>query len=353
MKIAMITDLHFGIKNNNHFFIENQFNYLQSSFFPFILKNKIKNVFILGDIFDNKKTIDVFTLNKVISFFNWFEENEINVYVIEGNHDIYYTTTNVISSVFCLLEKFKYIHIIKDFEYFNFDGITIGFCSWLNEDKLNKFKKSNKSFHDWLLEEYSFKCNIKKIDVLCCHLEINDFEITPNQICDFGLSKNVFSDFDKVFSGHFHKKNTIGNITYIGSLFETSWNDYNIDKGFCIFDTKTSKLRFHKNKDRLFVKLFINDDNITTIDSYKNKIIKITLSLTDKDKDDYVISKLQSNNIDVELKVIEHESININEHDNLYDLIYKFIVDDTTIDDLQKSDILKTMTEIYESCDHD
>ena len=49
----------------------------------------------------------------------------------------------------------------------------------------------------------------------------------------------TYERFEKVISGHFHKKSDDGHIYYCGTQYEMTWSDYNCPKGFHIFDTQT------------------------------------------------------------------------------------------------------------------
>ena len=64
----LLSDLHFGIKNNNKDFLNTQLDYFNNFFIPLIKKDKQLDdvLIILGDIFDSRQTINIFVLNKLI-----------------------------------------------------------------------------------------------------------------------------------------------------------------------------------------------------------------------------------------------------------------------------------------------
>ena len=43
---------------------------------------------------------------------------------------------------------------------------------------------------------------------------------------EHGTEKSVFKRFEKVMSGHFHKKSDDGHIYYLGTQYEMTWSDY-------------------------------------------------------------------------------------------------------------------------------
>ena len=82
----LISDLHFGIRNNNKEWIDIQFNYFYNFFIPYIkkYKNTDDNLFILGDIFDNKHLLNVNVFNKSIKLFDDLSKMFNKIYVIAG-----------------------------------------------------------------------------------------------------------------------------------------------------------------------------------------------------------------------------------------------------------------------------
>ena len=85
MKIAIITDQHLdGRKGSLPFW-----NYFQKFydeiFFPTLKKENITTVFDLGDTFDNRKSVDFNTLNRIKT--NYFDQlKNYEVHMLLGNH---------------------------------------------------------------------------------------------------------------------------------------------------------------------------------------------------------------------------------------------------------------------------
>ena len=65
MKIAIITDTHFGVKNDSPIFLEAYLSYFEQQVFPYLLKNNIKTVIHMGDVLDRRKYINFNTLYNV------------------------------------------------------------------------------------------------------------------------------------------------------------------------------------------------------------------------------------------------------------------------------------------------
>ena len=69
MKIALITDTHFGARNDslifNYFFKK----FYEDIFFPTLKERKIKKIIHLGDVVDRRKFINYKTLNTMKEIF--------------------------------------------------------------------------------------------------------------------------------------------------------------------------------------------------------------------------------------------------------------------------------------------
>ena len=65
MKIAIITDQHFGARNDSVHFLDFYEKFYREVFFPTLHKNYINNLLILGDTFDRRKYINFFSLKQI------------------------------------------------------------------------------------------------------------------------------------------------------------------------------------------------------------------------------------------------------------------------------------------------
>ena len=100
MKIALITDTHYNFKKANKNFHDYFAKFYSDIFFPYLEQHKIKKVIHLGDAFDNRKGVDYWALEWAKkNVYEVFYKNEIDVYSIIGNHDVYYKNTNKINSI--------------------------------------------------------------------------------------------------------------------------------------------------------------------------------------------------------------------------------------------------------------
>ena len=69
MKIALISDLHIGIKKQCPVFMESQLRFFREQFVPELTEQGIKNIWVLGDVFDTRQQINTLVINKAIELF--------------------------------------------------------------------------------------------------------------------------------------------------------------------------------------------------------------------------------------------------------------------------------------------
>ena len=97
MKIALITDQHLDGRKGSLAFWNYFQKFYDEIFFPTLEKEGIRTIIDLGDTFDNRKSMDYNTFNRVDT--NYFQRlKDYQVHMILGNHCTYYKNTNKINS---------------------------------------------------------------------------------------------------------------------------------------------------------------------------------------------------------------------------------------------------------------
>ena len=270
MKLALITDTHFGARNDNLNFNEYFFKFYDNIFFPTLKERGITTCIHLGDVVDRRKYISYRIANDFRErFINRFKELGIELHIIIGNHDTFYKNTNEINSMEELVgsDRFK---IYTGPEVVEFDDTPILFIPWINS---NNYEVSMEALET------------ANADILMGHLEVTGFEMHKGQPAEGKYEKKFFRRFDTVFSGHFHHKSDDGQIYYLGTPYELFWNDFEDPKGFHIFDTNTRELERIINPYTLFEKIYYDD----TINDYGHMIgTSSTAHDFSKYKDKYV-----------------------------------------------------------------
>jgi len=266
MNIAIITDTHFGARNDNVNFSEYFYKFYEEQFFPYLKENNIKHCLHLGDIMDRRKYVSYRTAQNFRErFIQPFVKMGIELHVLVGNHDTYFKNTNEINSVKELIgERYKNIKIYSEAEEVTFDDLSVLFVPWINA--------SNYASTMDIIEK-------SRADICMGHLEISGFEMTKGMKNEHGYDKSIFSKFDSVFSGHFHHKSDDGQIYYLGSPYEFYWNDCEDRKGFHIFNTENRQLHRLINPRTIHKKIYYDDTDKNyenhDITQYKDNYVKL------------------------------------------------------------------------------
>jgi len=133
MKIALVTDLHFGARNDSKKVALHQKKFYDEVFFPYIKEHNIDTVVDLGDTFDRRKYISFTSLKSARDmFFNPLKENNITTHMIVGNHDTVYKNTNELNSVKLLLQEYDNIIEYDTPTQIKIDGCDILMLPWIN-----------------------------------------------------------------------------------------------------------------------------------------------------------------------------------------------------------------------------
>jgi metallophosphoesterase superfamily enzyme len=301
MKIALINDTHWGARNDSPAFI-NYFNrFYDEIFFPYLQENNIKTVIHLGDVVDRRKFINHNTAhNFKLKFWNKIDELDLDTHVIIGNHDTYYKNTNEINAL-QNLNISKNATVYTSSQTVNFDGLDILFMPWICD--------TNK-------DDTLYHIDNTTAQIVMGHLEIKGFEMHKGHLNEQGLEKDLFKRFEKVMSGHFHKKSDDGHIYYLGCPYEIMWSDYNCPKGFHIFDTQTREITRIPNPLVMFKKFIYNDkgEDYTkrNLSEYENTFVKLFISnKTDNDMFDKLLDRFHNEINAHEIIVIEDNSSDI------------------------------------------
>ena len=347
MKIAIITDQHFGARKNSKLFHDYFLKFYDDVFFPTLEKEKITTVIDMGDTFDSRKGIDFSALTWAKDhYFDRLRDMGIEVHTIVGNHTAYYKNTNDINAIDLLLREYDNVKVYSETTSIEVGGLNILLVPWINQEN----------------KDMTLKMINKSTAPMCMgHLELQGFKVNDYVVMDHGMDMDPFKKFEKVFSGHFHTRSTQDNISYLGNPYEIYWNDCEDTRGFHLFDTKTLETTPVNNTHRLFYKIYYTDNDYQLFDAseLEDKIVKLVVrKKTDTKKFEKFIDKLYASNV-AELKIVENFEFNgwfDKELDGDYESedtmsILNNYIQESEIS-LDKSIIQKMMSEVYqEACE--
>ena len=344
MKVAIITDQHFGARKNSKLFHDYFLKFYNDVFFPTLEEHGITTVVDMGDTFDSRKGIDFSSLSWAKNnYYDRLQEMGVKVHTIVGNHTAYYKNTNNVNAVDLLLREYDNVTVYSEPTEVMLDHLPTLFIPWINQENEESTLK--------LIQKTSCPCAMG-------HLELQGFRVNKQIVMEHGLESKLFGKFTRVYSGHYHTRSNDGTVFYLGNPYEIYWTDVIDTRGFTIFDTETITHEHVNNPYKMFHNIYYEDTNYQTFDTreYENKIVKIVVrKKTDTKKFEKFIDKLYSSNI-AELKIIENfdiqEPIEFEafESEDTISILNRYI-EEAEIS-LDKSVIQKIMQEIYqEACE--
>ena len=345
MKIAIITDQHFGARKNSKLFHDYFLKFYNNIFFPTLEREGITTVIDMGDTFDIRKSIDFSALQWAKdNYFDKLESMGITLHSIVGNHTAYYKNTNDVNAVDLLLREYDNITTYSETTSIEVGGCNILLVPWINKEN----------------EDKSFRAiNMSQASICMGHLELNGFRATPGHMMEHGMEWSIFKKFDKTYSGHYHCRSNQENIYYLGNPYEMFWNDVNDpNRGFHLFDTETLEHTPVNNPYRLHHIIYYNDTDYQLFDAreLENKIVKVVVrNKSNTKKFEKFIDKLYNANV-AELKVVENfglqesEEFEAFESEDTLSILNRYVEESEV--KLDKSIIQKMIHDVYrEACE--
>ena len=345
MKIAIITDQHFGARKNSKLFHDYFLKFYEDIFFPTLIKEGITTIVDMGDTFDSRKGVDFVSLEWAKNhYYDKLAELGITVHTIIGNHTAYYKNTNDLTGVGLFLREYDNVKIYSEAEEVRLDKTKFLFVPWINSENEEKTLQ--------LIDDSDSPC-------VMGHLELNGFMATRGHFMEHGMDSNVFDKFERVYSGHYHMRSNKENVFYLGNPYEMYWNDVNDrERGFHLFDTDTLEHTPVNNPYQLFHNLYYEDTphQMLDITKYDQKILKVIVrKKSDPKQFEKYIDKLYSSNL-AELKIVENfdftegEEFEADESEDTISLLNRYIQESEV--DLDKSVITEILQDVYrEACE--
>lgn len=343
-KVAIVNDLHIGVKNDASILLDHQEKFFTDIFFPYVDNNGIRTVINLGDSWDRRRYINFGTLVRGKKmFFDPLAERGIYSPTIVGNHDAHYKNHIKVNSMNELIRdnsKYSNVHVIDEPEVINIEGFKICMIPWICD------------------ENYDRCINLIKnptTDICMGHFNIAGFVMHVGQVSQDGLDREMFDHFDMVLSGHFHHKSTDGIITYLGTQYEMTWHDYNDPKGFHILDLETRELQFIRNPYKMHHRIVYHEGIELDFTKYKDVNVKVVVDKkVDSKKYDLFMSMLYEAN-PYTINVVENhidvnevsEEIKLDESIGTLSLLHTYLDHATMAQDIDMNRLKSIFNDIY------
>lgn len=319
-KYVVLGDTHLGLYNDSeiwHNVVKNLFNEISD----FCIRNNIKTIIHGGDFFHNRKNINVKTIQSSIEIIKTLKD--LNLIIIIGNHDTYFKNTINPTSL-QIFQKYNNVKIID--KPTKFDDILL--VPWMGD-------------HTSIKAKYCFG-----------HFEINGFHMNSNYVCKKGIKYSQFKEFKQVLSSHFHTPSKKGNIQYLGSPFQQTFQDVNSKRGYYVWDNGDLKFIEFTNYPKFYK---INASEKIKSKIIKNNIIKLEFKKDyGTNKNEQIVNEcLQYNPLNLkvdfseialnEVEIDEKETLSLMDHNKI---INKYINKFDLPDNIKKKTLISIISSL-------
>ena len=322
MRLWLVGDTHFGYKNGNQQWLEDMIGYFENVVIPTIKENKQPDDILihLGDVFDNRTSVNVLAISKVQKMFEHLSE-VIPVKVLVGNHDIFNKSTNDVTSV-DVLKNMHNVEIYKEPVVENLGGKKCLLLPWRRDSEADKEA----------LKKYAGN------DYIFCHMDINGASMTRGTQKSDSCVQEVDFSSSQVYSGHIHLKQDYGNIHYIGSPYELTRNDSGNTKYLQVLDLENNQRTMYENTyNARFISCSFDeikvmfDDDIEKV--IKNNFVDLHVNIKDSNSfyTDEFTQKMEKFAKDCTIHIDDEENVFVYDQDSdentktIKDKVFDFI----------------------------
>ena len=253
MKFLHVADLHIGKKLKGYSLLEDQ-KFVLNQIIQTALEKKVDGVLIAGDVYDTSIP-NIEAVNLFDKFLSDLVLNNINAYIVSGNHDNIHRITfgsNIMSKAGIHFAK-KYDGELKPLKLS--DNVNIWLLPFIRPMDIREFhpdfQTSNYNEMMKVVIENA-KIDETQTNVLVAHQFVTCGAQTPerseSETCSLGTMDNVdvsnFDKFDYVALGHIHKSQPMGRneVRYAGSPLKYSFSELNQKKQMVILNVQDKKV---------------------------------------------------------------------------------------------------------------
>lgn len=227
-KGAFFTDIHWGKKSGSDEHNADCMRFIDWFCAQVKADPTIDHIQFLGDWHEHRASIGVNTLMQSYEGAKKLNKLGLPVFFASGNHDHFLRNSSDVFSTyhFNSFENFRVLNKVTVLE--EIYGKVL-FVPFIRED------------------EYPILLDYKDVPVVCGHLELKGFRVSgSSNIMEHGPEASTyFKDKKRVFSGHFHARQTQDNVHFIGNVFPMDFSDANDNKrGMAVYDFVKDDLKY-------------------------------------------------------------------------------------------------------------
>ena len=263
-KIIITADVHFGVPGR-----------LQDSLLAvktireYAKRADIDTVIILGDLYHDRRSLEIDVIHHTSEFFEDTKNNyDQNWVAFPGNHDMFLRHSWEINSLTQLRTN---LTVIDDIKQLLIDDRRFWVVPFITYEKA------------YMSVLYKIKEQIQPDDILLTHIGIRGAAYnTCFLLKDWGIVQFNDFDFSRIYAGHFHNKQQIGeDIWYPGSPIPFKFDEGDTAHGFYVYDLEEDSHRFiniWKACEKFFPDIIPPPQFLTILDDNLNSQNKIDIN---------------------------------------------------------------------------
>lgn len=348
MKIAMLADLHLGVKKSDRVFQDSQMKFFEKQLVPELKERGIDTIVILGDVIDTRQSINTSTMNTVYDLFHDVLA-EFDIHVILGNHDLYFTTTTEVNGV-------KWFHLLSNVHLYE------------KPTKVRLGKPGDETevlMLPWIVDYSEFgKWNVSA-EYVFAHLDIAGMKMDKYNFSTTGVTiSDLFDRFEHIYTGHYHtrseKKQGTKNITYIGSPYQISRIDIGDKRGVTILDLATNETELIENTKSIQFRVVDFPEEIADIDNFtRGNVVDVRVKYEDSKYSKKIyeyVKNIQQHEPAYPVNIEIQQRQDIGQVDskidgiNLFTLMKEYVDSDADIPKEDKDGVYKELIRLYNEC---
>lgn len=237
-KILLFSDIHVHAHKGSQDRLQ---NCLDALYWVFLTARErgIKDVVFGGDLFQDRQKIQVLTYHQTYKIISQFPD--LRIYLLLGNHDLWYYEKTDISSVLPL-GAISHVTVIDKPTTLNIAGLDIDFLPFTHDPITmiaeNFRKKSPVMVGHCAVDGALLNFHHRTKAEVSVEFE-NEMKV---------VSKEVFDGYKRVFLGHYHGAQKLNEVVeYIGSTLELTFSEAFQTKHIVVLDTDTLKTEYINN----------------------------------------------------------------------------------------------------------
>lgn len=185
---------------------------------------KLKFVYVGGDVFDSRKAQSLKALEAWMEILRYAKRMQVVLRAIPGNHDK--PSYKAERSYLDLYKDHESIELIRDYDAFAEGEYMVHMIPFFDEKEV---------YPQYLQRAFDAVSLIKdKKHMLITHVAIDGVKNNDGSEIEGTLPSNQFNVFERVFVGHYHDYQEIGNVVYFGSIKQKNFGENN-KKGLTVF----------------------------------------------------------------------------------------------------------------------